>query len=410
MTNDDEKQEIIIVKRVMNGDDGHHGGAWKIAFADFMTAMMALFLVLWLVNAANEETKKSVASYFNPVKLVDRNRSTKGLEEASGLETKKPNKPGKETEEPASVVKQDLPQQKSQLFLNNPMPVLDRLAERERMRILSSETTPDLTGSATTLIDDAFLDPFAQPVSLAGEDSKGPETEARNAPPADKPKPTQKPLRLGGEQREAVEPVSPEADVEQAEVQSADEKTKDRSEKPDDQAEVSALKEAERDEAQKKLEAEQIAKSIEADLKAAFSNKFEQQNPLAKGVKITTTDDGVLISVTDQLQFSMFEIGSAVPAGQLVLVMEEISRVLSDRPGNLHVFGHTDARPYAGAGYDNWRLSTDRAHSARLMLLRAGMTASRFSRIIGFADTELQDKRAPEAAVNRRIEILLEAS
>ena len=76
MMESNEKQEIIIVKRGGHGDHGHHGGAWKIAFADFMTAMMALFLVLWLINAANEETKKSVASYFNPVKLVDRNRST----------------------------------------------------------------------------------------------------------------------------------------------------------------------------------------------------------------------------------------------------------------------------------------------------------------------------------------------
>ena len=82
---EDGKSEIVIVRRGGNGEDeGHHGGVWKIAFADFMTAMMALFLVLWLINAANEETKKSVASYFNPVKLVDRNRSSKGLEDAKG--------------------------------------------------------------------------------------------------------------------------------------------------------------------------------------------------------------------------------------------------------------------------------------------------------------------------------------
>ena len=89
MTNGEEKQEIIIVKRVSGGGDGHHGGAWKIAFADFMTAMMALFLVLWLVNAANEKTKKSVASYFNPVKLIDRTRSTKGLDEATSSDSPK---------------------------------------------------------------------------------------------------------------------------------------------------------------------------------------------------------------------------------------------------------------------------------------------------------------------------------
>eukprot|EP01035_Chromulina_nebulosa_P048504 gene48504-65812_t len=66
-------------KRHKGDHDGHHGGAWKIAFADFMTAMMAFFLVMWLVNAANEETKASVASYFNPIKLSDEKPTEKGL-------------------------------------------------------------------------------------------------------------------------------------------------------------------------------------------------------------------------------------------------------------------------------------------------------------------------------------------
>ena len=86
MSSAQEHQEIIIIKRGHDDHDDHHGGAWKIAFADFMTAMMALFLVLWLVNAANEETKKAVASYFNPVKLVDRNRSVKGVYDAQGMQ------------------------------------------------------------------------------------------------------------------------------------------------------------------------------------------------------------------------------------------------------------------------------------------------------------------------------------
>jgi chemotaxis protein MotB len=73
------KNEIIIIKRHGGSHDGVHGGAWKIAYADFMTAMMAFFLVMWLVNAANEETKAAVASYFNPIKLTDPTPATKGL-------------------------------------------------------------------------------------------------------------------------------------------------------------------------------------------------------------------------------------------------------------------------------------------------------------------------------------------
>ncbi|MDT9702380.1 flagellar motor protein MotB, partial [Streptomyces sp. P17] len=71
--------EILIIRRGHGGDhDDHHGGVWKIAFADFMTAMMAFFLVMWLISA-NEKTRASVARYFNPVKLVDATTSPRGL-------------------------------------------------------------------------------------------------------------------------------------------------------------------------------------------------------------------------------------------------------------------------------------------------------------------------------------------
>jgi len=59
-----EKQPIIIIKKGGGAHAGHHGGAWKVAFADFMTAMMAFFLVMWLMGS-DEETKSSVADYFN---------------------------------------------------------------------------------------------------------------------------------------------------------------------------------------------------------------------------------------------------------------------------------------------------------------------------------------------------------
>ena len=54
----------IIIKKVYKGG-GHHGGAWKVAFADFVTAMMALFMVLWMMNAADTEEKVAVSAYFH---------------------------------------------------------------------------------------------------------------------------------------------------------------------------------------------------------------------------------------------------------------------------------------------------------------------------------------------------------
>lgn len=58
----DEKRPIIIKRK--KGRHPHHGGAWKIAFADFMTAMMALFLVLWILSTSNPDQRKAVAEYF----------------------------------------------------------------------------------------------------------------------------------------------------------------------------------------------------------------------------------------------------------------------------------------------------------------------------------------------------------
>ena len=47
--------------------NGHHGGAWKVAYADFVTAMMAFFMLMWLLNATTEQQKKGIADYFSPL-------------------------------------------------------------------------------------------------------------------------------------------------------------------------------------------------------------------------------------------------------------------------------------------------------------------------------------------------------
>ena len=69
--------------------------------------------------------------------------------------------------------------------------------------------------------------------------------------------------------------------------------------------------------------------------------------------------------------------------------------------------GHTDGRRYRSGTYDNWRLSTARAHMAYYMLVRGGVDEKRFERVEGYADRNLRVPSDPEAAQNRRIEILL---
>jgi len=65
----------IIVKKIKKGHGGHHGGAWKVAYADFVTAMMAFFLLLWLLNATTQEQRSGISDYFAPASV---SRSTSG--------------------------------------------------------------------------------------------------------------------------------------------------------------------------------------------------------------------------------------------------------------------------------------------------------------------------------------------
>jgi len=72
---------IIKRKKIVKGE-GHHGGAWKVAYADFVTAMMAFFMLMWLLNATTEKQRKGIADYFNPT--IPLNRISGGGDGAFG--------------------------------------------------------------------------------------------------------------------------------------------------------------------------------------------------------------------------------------------------------------------------------------------------------------------------------------
>ncbi len=77
----------IIVKKITIVEGGHHGGAWKVAYADFVTAMMAFFLLLWLLGATEEKQRKGIADYFTPtlVKMRKESAGSDGLLGGSSL-------------------------------------------------------------------------------------------------------------------------------------------------------------------------------------------------------------------------------------------------------------------------------------------------------------------------------------
>ncbi|MDI1295792.1 MAG: flagellar motor protein MotB [bacterium] len=75
--NEPEPRPIIVKKIIVEGHGGHHGGAWKVAYADFVTAMMAFFLLMWLLGATTEKQRKALADYFTPT-LVELKMASAG--------------------------------------------------------------------------------------------------------------------------------------------------------------------------------------------------------------------------------------------------------------------------------------------------------------------------------------------
>jgi chemotaxis protein MotB len=71
--------EIIVKKVKKGGHEAHHGGAWKVAYADFVTAMMAFFLLLWLLNATTEEQRRGISDYFAPASVSHSQSGAGGL-------------------------------------------------------------------------------------------------------------------------------------------------------------------------------------------------------------------------------------------------------------------------------------------------------------------------------------------
>jgi chemotaxis protein MotB len=74
-----EAPTIIIKKIKKGGHGGHHGGAWKVAYADFVTAMMAFFLLMWLINTTSPEQKRGIADYFAPASVSETTSGSGGI-------------------------------------------------------------------------------------------------------------------------------------------------------------------------------------------------------------------------------------------------------------------------------------------------------------------------------------------
>ena len=407
----DEHHDVVIIKRG-GGDheEGHHGGAWKIGFADFMTAMMAFFLVMWLISAS-DKTKAVIAHYFNPVQLVDSTPQPKGLQDlksdaqsimkfSNGQTKDSPTEKGTASndaktpiETNASAENKNKEPDKSakheaELF-RDPYAVLAEIAAKNdaQPKVSKKASTDGAKGGAGAIGlkgGEAYRDPF-EPVSpkatsvpdpiLAANDAALAATAAEAvAPPPPETLPAPKPPAAPpGKADKAAPPPAAASDAAPPET-------------PADKAETAAL-----------------AAKIEAAAKPEGAAKGA---PVPK-VDVHRTAEGLVIGLTDDASFAMFASASAEPSPQTVALMARIGKVLKEQKGSVTIRGFTDNRPFKSEAYDNWRLSTARADMAHYMLVRGGLDDARIDRIEGYADRRPKTPKNPGGPENRRIEILL---
>ena len=422
--------EIIIKRHSGDHDGGHHGSAWKIAYADFVTAMMAFFLVMWLINSSDKKTLTQVATYFNPLRLTDKSAASKGLHEAHSVEQ---TSQGDEVQSSGSTQGAQAEKNKKEskgdpkgkfsddAIFQDPLSMLDRMAqEAKESQAAQPKPSPSQSEPSSTVSSDLIRDPFdpgfRQQVEVVRKGEKGEGTGAKNEKAdgghaGDLPDKSKQgginegesstkagigdiaEKKLGGGDAEARKQANtPPQQPAPADAAKAKATTPDKSDKPEENPEAA--------------NARVVAKvaQLEREVKATIEQVLSGAVP---NIEVSNTDEGILISITDDLDFGMFALGSAEPQPNLVLVMEKLGEVLAKQSEPVVVRGHTDSRPFKGERYDNWRLSTARAHMAYYMLLRGGVDEKRFEKVEGYADKRLRDKRDPMAAPNRRIEILL---
>jgi len=336
-----------IFKKVKKVDGhGHHGGVWKLAYADFVTAMMAFFLLMWLLNVTSEEMKSGLAQYFSPDAVSA--SSSGGGDVFFGLTV---------------TVESPMQAQSGGVATIIPIPEAIRQGDGGSSgtgRGEAAQTTAEATRQGGQS-DDTRTGADAAPQR---PDTAAPAPEAQ--PPRDAAAAAAVP---------APEPQGPSAAGQAA------------------------------GSAREQFEARDVAALQQRLLQGMREAGIRDITPA--NLSVAARPEGVLIEIMDAPGIAMFEIGSARPQEEARRFIAAVARVLRERREQIAIFGHTDARPFPTAAYTNWELAADRANAARRVLLDAGLRADRIVEVNARADAAPRnpaDRFAPE---NRRIEILL---
>jgi chemotaxis protein MotB len=443
MSDAEGKTEILIIKRGRGGgEEGHHGGVWKIAYADFMTAMMAFFLVMWLVNAANEKTKTQVASYFNPVKLIDTRTNKKGLQSmdtgaGESWQRRDPSGAYQSDERPDETTGHD-PQPRSDAQTKPPSedtsmqvaPIPKTVTDLLDMRkSLASGHGGEKTAAEQAAKSDqaavqrtppmpedllALIVPETQLTEVQDRSKQADEQVVRDsteAKPGDGQDQLSRLVDAEVQQSPKVADETPNEPTTKVTRQAVEPESKvpvspPQQGKPDVQA--GEKNKTEPGEKAKLDEGGNADEPVPDQIRQGIELLNQDQTAGGLSVSVEKVEGGYLISLTEGAASPMFAIATAEPSAPLRELTKKLGEQLQNMPGKIVVRGHTDGRNYDTGQADNWSLSSDRAHAAYRLLLQAGVPNDRFDRIEGYADTRLKKEEDPLDAANRRVEIFID--
>jgi len=155
-----------------------------------------------------------------------------------------------------------------------------------------------------------------------------------------------------------------------------------------------------------------LKKEDMAQLKEQLQKEVRQLSDFEKlknQIEMTVTAEGLRIELLESASGTFFDSGSQRPNASGKELLGLLAKELGKLPNKLSIEGHTDSKPYAGAGdYSNWELSTDRANAARRLMQQCGVRQDQVGQVRGFADQLLRKPKDPLDPSNRRISVIVQ--
>lgn len=350
----------IIIKRIKKAGHGHHGGTWKIAYADFVTAMMAFFLLLWLLNVTTDIERKGIADYFAPTSI---SKSESGAGGMFG---------GQTITAPGAQINNSTPAGTSKA-----VPEPDESEQGRKEDPGSGQPAGPNNDSKGRVATGTKME---VPVAIAKLESQQAEEAKAGLGAAEK---------MDGKAGENKD----DKKGDQAADKSADQKVAQ-----DKAAEEQAA-------AEKAAEEAAFARAEEALREAIRQTGLGE---LEKNLLIDSTSEGLRIQIVDRDGYSLFAAGNAQFSEKSRKLVTLVGLVLARLKNKITVTGHTDNTPFPpGSRRNNWELSSARAMTSLQTILDAGVSQERVMSVIGKADREPLVKDDLKNPQNRRISIVL---